>query len=69
MPRNIINITSIPVSPVTSPTSNNPVISETFSLEIEKNTNNLEIVNNLHVENIEQDIDKRYVYSNDNIKK
>lgn len=42
-----------------SPTSNNTMISETFSLEIKKNTIT-EIVNNLHIENIEQDINKKH---------
>lgn len=41
------------------------MISETFSLKIEENTSNLEIVDNVHIENIEQDIKKEYVCSND----
>lgn len=65
IPLDIINITSIPVSPVNMKNTTNNMISETFSLKIEENTSNLEIVDNVHVENIEQDIKKEYVCSND----
>lgn len=44
--------------------TSNIIISETFSLKIDENINNHEIVDNVRIENIEENIDKGHVCSN-----